>query len=75
MLGEIYVLAVDPAFHQRGLGRAIAWDGLEYLYRERQAKRAILYVDAANLSAVNLYRKLGFQVEHTDRAYRWRKVS
>lgn len=75
VLGEIYVLAVDPAFHQRGLGRAIAWDGLEYLYRERQAKRAILYVDAANLSAVNLYRKLGFQVEHTDRAYRWRRAS
>jgi len=71
VLGEIYVLAVDPAFHKRGLGRAIALDGLEYLYRERQATRAILYVDAANQAAVNLYRKLGFKVEHTDRAYRW----
>ncbi|WP_420613307.1 mycothiol synthase [Candidatus Spongiisocius sp.] len=69
-LGEIYVLAVDPAFHGRGLGRAIALDGLDYLYRHRKATRAILYVDAASVAAVNLYRRLGFATEHTDRAFR-----
>ncbi|MCY4623215.1 MAG: mycothiol synthase [bacterium] len=69
-LGEIYVLAVDPAFSGRGLGRAIALDGLEYLSHHRKASRAILYVDAANVAAVNLYRRLGFMTEHTDRAYR-----
>lgn len=70
-LGEIYVLAVDPAFHGRGLGRAIALDGLDYLFHHRKASRAILYVDAANVAAVNLYRRLGFVTEHTDRGYRW----
>ena len=69
-LGEIYVLAVDPAFHGRGLGRAIALDGLDYLFHHRNASRAILYVDSANVAAVNLYRRLGFATEHTDRAYR-----
>ena len=69
-LGEIYVLAVDPAFHGRGLGRAIALDGLRYLSRRRNATRAILYVDSANIAAVNLYRGLGFSIEHTDLAYR-----
>ena len=69
-LGEIYVLAVDPAFGGRGLGRAIALDGLDYLHRHRKATRAILYVDSANVAAVNLYRRLGFKTEHTDRAYR-----
>ncbi|MYB45395.1 MAG: mycothiol synthase [Acidimicrobiia bacterium] len=70
-LGEIYVLAVDPAYHGRGLGRAIALDGLDYLFRHRKATRAILYVDSANIAATNLYRRLGFATEHTDRAYRW----
>ena len=70
VLGEIYVLAVDPAFRGRGLGRAIALDGLHYLSHQRNASRAILYVDSANVAAVNLYRGLGFSVEHTDRAYR-----
>ncbi|MDE0137272.1 MAG: mycothiol synthase [bacterium] len=70
-LGEIYVLAVDPAFLGRGLGRAIALEGLDYLFRHRKATRAILYVDSANVAAVNLYRRLGFATEHTDRAYRW----
>ena len=69
-LGEIYVLAVDPAFGGRGLGRAIARDGLHYLHRHRKATRAILYVDSVNTAAVNLYRRLGFETEHTDRAYR-----
>lgn len=70
-LGEIYVLAVDPAYHGRGLGRAIALDGLDYLFLHRKATRAILYVDSANIAAMNLYRRLGFATEHTDRAYRW----
>lgn len=69
-LGEIYVLAVDPAFLGRGLGRAIALEGLDYLFRHRRATSAILYVDSANIAAVNLYRRLGFAIEHTDRAYR-----
>ena len=67
-LGEIYVIAVDPDFHgprpgpSAGAGRA------------RPPGRAgltvaMLYVDAANTAAVRLYEKLGFTVDHVDRAY------
>ena len=70
-LGEIHAIGVDPSHRGRGLGRAIAHDGLRYLAIRRNATRAILYVDSSNTAAVGLYRSLGFVTEHVDRAYRW----
>ncbi|MHB8429496.1 MAG: mycothiol synthase [Acidimicrobiales bacterium] len=68
-LGEIYVIAVDPAFHGRGFGRILARAGLEWLARGGLPV-GMLYVDAANHAAVALYRALGFVEHHADRAYR-----
>lgn len=67
-LGEIYVIAVDPAFHGRGLGRALTLAGLASL-ADRGVPMGMLYVDESNAAAVNLYRTLGFTVHHCDRAY------
>jgi mycothiol synthase len=68
-LGEIYVIAVDPDFHGRGLGRDLTLAGLAWLHRQRRTPVGMLYVDAANEAALGLYRKLGFTEHHTDRAY------
>lgn len=67
-LGEIYVIAVHPDFHGRGLGRALTLAGLGNLHAAG-ATHAMLYVDGANAAAIALYRDLGFEVSHTHQAY------
>jgi mycothiol synthase len=67
-LGEIYVIATDPDFAGRGLGRRLTLAGLDWLSRHGFTV-GMLYVDESNTAAVHLYEKLGFKVDHTDRAY------
>jgi mycothiol synthase len=68
-LGEIYVIAVDPDFGGRRLGRALTLAGLDWMNRSRGIEHGMLYVDAANEPAVRLYTSIGFTVDHIDRAY------
>jgi mycothiol synthase len=61
-LGEVYVVAVDPAAQGRGLGRAVTAAGLAHL-AGLGVRRIILYVESDNEPAIATYSKLGF--EHT----------
>lgn len=67
-LGEIYVIAVDPALSGRGLGRKMAIAGL-VAARRNGATEAMLYVDAGNTPAVSMYTALGFTVHHEEHSF------
>jgi mycothiol synthase len=58
-LGEVYVVAVDPAAQGRGLGKAVTAAGLAHL-ASRGVRRIILYVESDNERAVATYSHLGF---------------
>jgi mycothiol synthase len=68
VLGEVYVVGVDPDAQGRGLGATLTLAGLHHL-AERGADTVMLYVEADNEAAVKTYRRLGFDVFSTDVAY------
>lgn len=67
-VGEIYVLACDPAWQGRGLGRALIDIGLAHL-AARGVRRALLYVDGANTVARSAYAATGFRDSRRDVLY------
>lgn len=68
VMGEIYVIAVDPDFHGQGLGRSLTLAGLDSI-TARDVRLADLWVDAGNTAAVSLYDRLGFSIHRTRRAF------
>lgn len=71
-VGEIYLLAVRPEWARRGLGRALAVAGLQYLIDRRGCEQVLIYWDGANSAASNLYRSIGFSVDRVAGVFRHR---
>jgi ribosomal protein S18 acetylase RimI-like enzyme len=53
---------VDPEYQRRGLGRALAIDGLRWMKR-RGADRAMVNTQERNDVALALYQHLGFRLQ------------
>lgn len=67
-LGEVYVVGVVPDAQGRGLGKMLTLAGIEHL-RAQGLGAIMLYVDADNTAAVELYRRLGFTRWDVDTMY------
>lgn len=68
-LGEVYVVAVDPAAQGRGLGSFLTLAGLNHL-ADQGLSEVELYVEGDNVAALTTYRRLGFRPYAVDVAYR-----
>lgn len=66
--GEVYVVAVDPAYQGMGLGQVVTALGLRHLI-ERGVAEALLYVEGDNTRAISIYSELGFTRAAVDVMY------
>ncbi|MEO7022231.1 MAG: GNAT family N-acetyltransferase [Ktedonobacteraceae bacterium] len=64
----IYGFFVRPEYRGRGHGRQILEEAIITI-REHNSKLIMLEVDTNNLTALNLYRSLGFEIERTYEYY------
>ena len=66
-VGEIELIAVDPAFHGRGIGKALVVEAI----RHYQGKTSEIQVgtQAKNLRAVGLYTRMGFSVVRSELSF------
>lgn len=66
--GEVYVVAVDPEYQGRGLGKAVTALGLAYL-ASAGVQTIDLYVEGDNTAAIATYRGWGFTKASADVMY------
>jgi len=59
--GSIISLAVDPDYHNKGIGSLLIKQGLNSLKRKR-VKYVEVYTDQNNVGAISVYQKNGFRV-------------
>ena len=66
-IGELELIAVDPAFHDRGIGKALVAEAI----RHYQSKTAEIQVgtQAKNLRAIGLYTRMGFSVVRSELSF------
>ena len=71
-LGEVYVVAIDPAAQGQGLGTVLTLAGLRHLHT-LGVSEVLLYVESDNAPAVRVYAGLGFTHADADTHVQYRR--
>jgi len=66
--GHVISIAVLPEHQREGIGQELMREAMEAMVNYK-AKECYLEVRTTNVSAVNMYRKMGFEVARTIRGY------
>jgi ribosomal-protein-alanine N-acetyltransferase len=66
--GHIVSIAVLPQYRHKGIGEALIKSAMEGM-RLYNAKQCFLEVRVTNTPAINLYKKLGYEITRTIRGY------
>ena len=66
-VGEIELIAVDPAFHGRGIGKALVAEAIRH-YRGKTSEIEV-GTQAKNLQATGLYTRMGFSVVRSELSF------
>jgi ribosomal-protein-alanine N-acetyltransferase len=66
--GHVVSVAVLPQYRRKGIGQALITEAMDGM-RVYNAKQCFLEVRVTNTSAIDLYKKLGFQVTRTIHGY------
>lgn len=71
-IGEVYVVAVDPAAQGSGLGSVLTLAGLHHL-QAQGVDEVLLHVESDNRPAIRVYSRLGFEHAHADTHVQYRR--
>ncbi|MCW4020254.1 MAG: ribosomal protein S18-alanine N-acetyltransferase [Candidatus Bathyarchaeota archaeon] len=67
--GHVISIAVLPEHRKRGVGRALIAEALQAMSACYEAGSCYLEVRVSNVRAIDLYKKMGFEIERTFRGY------
>ncbi|MEM1586356.1 MAG: ribosomal protein S18-alanine N-acetyltransferase [Candidatus Bathyarchaeia archaeon] len=67
--GHVISIAVLPGYRRKGVGEALLREALQAMDKYYGVKECYLEVRVSNTPAINLYKKLGFEIERIIRGY------
>jgi ribosomal-protein-alanine N-acetyltransferase len=67
--GHVISVAVLPENQHKGIGEALLLEALKNMKESYNAKECYLEVRVSNISAIRLYRKLGYYIKRTLHGY------
>jgi len=67
--GHVISIAVLPEHRKKGVGQALLKTALQAMSTHYNVKSCYLEVRVSNENAINMYKKVGFEIERTIRGY------